>query len=154
MSTLHNTTPSFSCHDTAYGVLAHLKLRTYVFLKDTLLSQFSNLSDIFNCQFGKRMPFPKITPSFFNHVCHVIGTSPKKQMLWIYAGRVVACMKNTLSLWKISSIGYFPNKMMREDYTAPVPCPSVTVFVFAAWPEPTFGFHRDIIPCFQENILA
>lgn len=136
-NTSHNSTNVISVGSEAFG---------YFSLLHTISGKLSNLTHFVFCQCRKRVFFSEITSALFCHIGHVLSMRSKKQMVWVYAGRIIAGMKNILPFGKNDAMRYFPQEMMGKYNAFAIPGTSITFFIPGARPEPTWSIHRHSVP--------
>lgn len=62
----------------------------------------NNFSNLFFSKFGARVIFPKRNSAFPSSVPHVVCVTPKKQVIWSYARRIIAMVTNKFAFRNIS----------------------------------------------------
>ena len=81
--------------------------------------------------------------TFFNHILVIIIKRSKKKVVWIYAGRIVAFMKNAKSFWNLAIVNYPRSSMCLKKFYVFLSRRNlaITFRLFTAKPNPTsFSF--------------
>lgn len=87
----------------------------YASLRHSFLAEAKNPKNLAIGQFRHAVGFSTSLSSFSYFIGRIIGLSPKKEMLWIYARRIVATVKNEPASWYRPDMKFPRNAMSLES---------------------------------------
>lgn len=87
--------PVFSMNNRTHSGRTNSVLSSKAYYLDCAIRKFFPYGSHFVFgQFGKVAGLTFVLSALFYLICHIVGLCPKKEMLWIYASRVVAFVKD------------------------------------------------------------
>lgn len=137
--------PSFSQSNVANVCMVNPINFCYLSNAHTTAAKLSNFKNLFLIKLCKMLLLTPALPSFFNHVGRVFSICSSKQMVWIYARRVVASVRyNWFFFGKLSSQNC--GKSVRPMRPSSQIENSVSLFGLVSSPNPTGVGFLNIAP--------
>ena len=145
--------PNFHTNNVSYSTSLHaVPISNFSLAVISCCIGFAYFIYLNRSKFGSRVTFPKLcdffshsSSAFFSHICHIISSSTKKQMVRANTNRIITFMTNIKSIIK-STVS---DLVSSSGSNTPSPlCPKLrsTISIKVAGPNPTLARFIDLTP--------
>lgn len=151
--------PRFSTHYRSNRIVRNIKDLTESSMGMPINMKFSKIYHLLRRQFCFRGSFPArlAISALFYHIALVISVRSCKQMLWLYAARIVTAMTDKKSLWYIA-VQFGINPPMGTNIFTTIPEHPITVLISAGYPDNTItrfsGFREKIFHTIHASLIS